>query len=310
MIKSGFTAIIGRPNVGKSTLMNKLIDMKIAITSSRAQTTRKEIKTIYTDDRGQIIFLDTPGITRADSKLGEYMYSAAVDTLKTADTAMWIVEPTTFIGAGERKIVEVLAKAAVPVLLVINKADTANEEQIGKAVMAYKAVLEEAGVKPAGANNFEDKAGNNPIAVSAVNGDGTDKLMDKLFEILPEGPMYYDSEEVTEETERDIAAEFIREKCLKFLDKEVPHGIAVIVDSMKERPDGSLVDIEATIICERDSHKGIIIGKGGATLKRIGIAARKDIEEMLGSKVNLKIWVKVRRDWKNNSLKLNEYGYR
>ena len=310
MFKSGFAAIIGRPNVGKSTLMNRLIDMKIAITSSRAQTTRKEIKTVYTDDRGQIVFLDTPGITRADSKLGEYMYNSAVDTLKTSDVIMWLVEPTTYIGAGERKIIELLAGTSVPVLLVINKCDTADAEMMKKAAETYKAALEEAGVKPAAVDKFGSECGRNPVAVSAFTGDGTDELMSLLFDILPEGPMYYDSDAVTDETERDIAAEFIREKCLKFLDKEVPHGIAVIVDSMKERPDGRLIDIEATIICERESHKGIIIGKGGSTLKRIGSAARKEIEDMLDAKVNLKIWVKVRRDWKNNLLKLNEYGYR
>ncbi len=310
MLKSGFVSILGRPNVGKSTLMNELIDMKIAITSSRAQTTRKEIKTIYTDERGQIVFLDTPGITRADSKLGEYMYSAAVDTLKTSDLVMWLIEPSTFIGAGERNILEVLSRAKVPVLLVINKSDTCDEERLGKTAATYKAALEEASVEPAGCKEFELVPDKNPIAVSALEKKNTDKLMSLLYELLPEGPMYYDSEAVTEETERDIAAEFIREKCLKFLDKEVPHGIAVIIDSMKERADGSLIDIDASIICERESHKGIIIGKGGATLKRIGIAARKDIEDMLGIKVNLKIWVKVRRDWKNNLNMLNEYGYR
>jgi GTP-binding protein Era len=310
MLKSGFVSILGRPNVGKSTLMNELIDMKIAITSSRAQTTRKEIKTIFTDERGQIVFLDTPGITKADSKLGEYMYSAAVDTLKTSDLVMWLIEPSTFIGAGERNILEVLSRAKVPVLLIINKSDTCDEERLAKTAETYKAALEEAHVEPAGVEEFQLTPDKNPVAVSAIEKKNTDKLMDIIFGLLPEGPMYYDSEAVTEETERDIAAEFIREKCLKFLDKEVPHGIAVVIDSMKERPDGSLIDIDASIICERDSHKGIIIGKGGATLKRIGIAARKDIEEMLGMKVNLKIWVKVRRDWKNNLNMLNEYGYR
>ena len=310
MLKSGFVSILGRPNVGKSTLMNELIDMKIAITSSRAQTTRKEIKTIYTDERGQIVFLDTPGITKADSKLGEYMYSAAVDTLKTSDLVMWLIEPSTFIGAGERNILEVLSRAKVPVLLVINKSDTCDEDRLGKTAETYNAALEEAGAVPAGVTEFELVPEKNPIAVSALEKKNTDKLLGLIFDLLPEGPMYYDSEAVTEETERDIAAEFIREKCLKFLDKEVPHGIAVIIDSMKERPDGSLIDIDASIICERESHKGIIIGKGGATLKKIGVAARKDIEEMLGMRVNLKIWVKVRRDWKNNLNMLNEYGYR
>ena len=310
MSKSGFVSIIGRPNVGKSTLMNRLIDMKIAITSSRAQTTRKEIKTIFTDDRGQIVFLDTPGITRADSKLGEYMYNAAIDTFKTSDVIMWIVEPSTFIGAGERSIMESIAKSKIPTLLVINKSDTSDKDKIHLAAETYVAAMQEAGIVPAGEGWNTESYDKNPVAVSAVTGDGNDALMSAIFDILPEGPMYYDSEAVTEETERDICAEFIREKCLKFLDKEVPHGIAVIIDSMKERPDGRIIDIEATIICERESHKGIIIGKKGETLKRIGTAARQDMEEMLDIKVNLRLWVKVRRDWKNNQNMLNEYGYR
>ena len=310
MFKSGFVSIIGRPNVGKSTLMNRLIDMKIAITSSRAQTTRKEIKTIFTDERGQIVFLDTPGITKADSKLGEYMYNAALDTFKTSDIIMWIVEPSTFIGAGERSIIESIAKSKIPTLLVINKSDTSDKEKLILAAETYIASMTEAGIIPAGGSWTANLHGNNPIYVSAVTGDGTDTLMKILFDNLKEGPMYYDSEAVTEETERDIAAEFIREKCLKFLDQEVPHGIAVIIDNMKERPDGRIIDIDASIICERDSHKGIIIGKKGETLKKIGTAARHDMEEMLGIKVNLKLWVKVRRDWKNNLNKLNEYGYR
>ena len=223
MLKSGFVSILGRPNVGKSTLMNELIDMKIAITSSRAQTTRKEIKTIYTDERGQIVFLDTPGITKADSKLGEYMYSAAVDTLKTSDLVMWLIEPSTFIGAGERNILEVLSRAKVPVLLVINKSDTCDEDRLGKTAETYKAALEEAGAVPAGVTEFELVPEKNPIAVSALEKKNTDKLLGLIFDLLPEGPMYYDSEAVTEETERDIAAEFIREKCLKFLAHAFQH---------------------------------------------------------------------------------------
>ena len=277
---TGFVAILGRPNVGKSTLMNELIGMKIAITSSRAQTTRKEIKTIYTDDRGQIVFLDTPGVTKADSRLGEYMLDAATDTLKTADVAMWIVEPSTFIGAGERVIIEMLSRAKVSTLLVINKTDTCDDAQLEKAKACYQAALDENGIPSVGI-----------VPVSAVKKDNTDKLLETLFGLLPEGPAYYDEDEITEETERDIASEFIREKCLMFLDKEIPHGIAVIIDRMKDRPDTDLTDIDATIICEKDSHKGIIIGKGGATLKRIGSAARRDIEEMLDRRVNLKLWV-------------------
>ncbi len=323
--KSGFVAILGRPNVGKSTLMNHLIGMKIAAVSKRAQTTRKRIQTVYTEDRGQIVFLDTPGINRAETKLGEFMLEAATDTLKTCDAIMWIVEPTTFIGAGERYIIELIGKTMksvdCPVILVINKVDTikdapskaepSNDRGEDEHSDKDDNYLDE--VKDAYKKQFGDMTGqvfSDIVSVSATNGTGLDKLLDILFYHLPEGPMYFDEESITDETERDIAAEFIREKCLRNLDQEIPHGIAVIIDKMKTRPDGSLVDIDATIICEKESHKGIIIGKKGAMLKRIGTEARRSIEDMLEMKVNLKLWVKVRPDWRNKTSYMSEYGYK
>ncbi len=298
--KSGFVAILGRPNVGKSTLMNHLIGMKIAAVSKRAQTTRKMIQTVYTDDRGQIIFLDTPGVNKAETKLGEFMLDSATETLKTSDMVMWIIEPSSYIGTGEKSIVEMISKAGkLPLTLVINKCDTADDQQLEKTETLYTEYLNENGVEVTSV-----------YKVSATEGTRLADLMTGIYDILPEGPMYFDEDTVTDETERDIAAEFIREKCLRNLDKEIPHGIAVIIDKFSERPDGSLVDIEATIICERESHKGIIIGKKGAMLKRIGIESRKSIEEMLGIQVNLRLWVKVRPDWRNKTSYMSEYGYK
>ena len=305
VFKSGFVAILGRPNVGKSTMMNHLIGMKIAAVSSRAQTTRKKIQTVYTDDRGQIVFLDTPGINKAETKLGEYMYEAATDTLKTADLIMWIVEPSTFIGAGEKVIASIIGKTSnIPVMLVVNKVDTIQSEDKDSSLQNVY-------------NTYSDYMKENEgvdfkciTTISATDGTNQDKLLSDIYDILPEGPMYYDEETITDETEREIAAEFIREKCLRNLDKEIPHGIAVVIDKMKTRPDGSLIDIEATIICEKESHKGIIIGKKGAMLKRIGIQSRKSIEDMLQMKVNLKLWVKVRPGWRDKSLYMQEYGYK
>lgn len=303
-LKSGFVAILGRPNVGKSTIMNHLIGMKIAAVSSRAQTTRKKIQTVYTDDRGQIVFLDTPGINKAETKLGEYMMDAATDTLKTADLIIWIVEPSTFIGTGEKVIAELIGKSKIPAMLVVNKYDTINSDDkdayLENVFSKYSEYMKDA------LNTEFIKM----IAVSATDGTNQDELLSAIFEELPVGPMYYDAETITEETEREIAAEFIREKCLRNLDKEIPHGIAVVIDKMKTRPDNSMVDIEATIICERESHKGIIIGKGGSMLKKIGIQSRRSIEDMLEMKVNLKLWVKVRPGWRDKTLYMQEYGYK
>lgn len=291
--KSGFVTIIGRPNVGKSTLMNHLIGQKIAITSSKAQTTRNRIQTVYTGQEGQVVFLDTPGINKAKNKLGEYMLNVAENTLKEVDVILWLVEPTTFIGAGERYILEKLERVHTPVILVVNKTDLVKEEEILKAINTYKEVYDFAEIVP----------------VSALRNRNTDELMSVIFQYLEEGPRYYDEDTITDQPERAIVAEMIREKALRSLDKEVPHGIAVVIDRMKDRQDGRIVDIDATIICERDSHKGIIIGKQGAMLKKIGTQARMDMEKLLDTKVNLKLWVKVKKDWRDSEFLLKNYGY-
>lgn len=291
--KTGFTALIGRPNVGKSTLMNRLIGQKIAITSNKPQTTRNRIRTVYTDERGQIIFLDTPGIHKAKNRLGEYMVSVAEKTPEDADVVLWLVEPTDYIGAGERHIIEGLKKIRKPVILVINKADTVEKTEILKFIKAYSSEMEFAEVVP----------------VSALKGINTDELLDVLFKYMPEGPMLYDEDTVTDQTLREIAAEMIREKALRCLSDEIPHGIAVTIEEMRERDEGGIWDISATIVCERDSHKGIVIGKGGAMLKKIGSAARYEIEKMLEQQVNLKLWVKVRKEWRDSELMLRNFGY-
>lgn len=292
--KSGFVTLIGRPNVGKSTLMNHLIGQKIAITSEKPQTTRNRIQTVYTDERGQIIFLDTPGIHKAKNKLGEYMVNVAEHTLKEVDLILWLVEPTTFIGAGERHIAEQLKKTAAPVMLVINKIDTVKkQEEILTFIDTYKDICDFAEIVP----------------VSALKEKNTDKLTELIFKYLPYGPQFYDEDTVTDQPMRQIAAELIREKALRLLDEEIPHGIAVTIEKMTERKNG-IMDIEATIICERESHKGIIIGKGGAMLKRIGSAARREIEKLTETKVNLQLWVKVRREWRDSEMMMKNFGYR
>lgn len=304
--KSGFVAIIGRPNVGKSTLMNRLIGQKIAITSSKAQTTRNRIQTVYTDDEAQIVFLDTPGINRAKNKLGEYMINVAYGTLTEVDIIMWLVEPATFIGAGERQIIETLGKVKTPKILVINKTDTVEEKKIFDAIERYKDVCKFEAIVP----------------VSALKGKNTEELLKALKALLPYGPQFYDEDTITDQPERQIVAELIREQALRQLDKEIPHGIAVVIDSMKERISGRnggnngagnsrkiIIDIDATIICERDSHKGIIIGKQGAMLKSIGTKARISMENLLDAKVNLKLWVKVKKDWRDSEILLKNYGY-
>ena len=291
--KSGFVTLIGRPNVGKSTLMNHLIGQKIAITSEKPQTTRNRIQTVYTDERGQIIFLDTPGIHKAKNKLGEYMVNVAEHTLKEVDVVLWLVEPTTFIGAGERHIAEQLSKIKTPVILVINKIDTVkSKEEILTFIAAYKDIL-----------NFAEI-----IPVSALKEMNIEDVKSSIFKYLPAGPQFYDEDTVTDQPMRQIAAELIREKALRMLDDEIPHGIAVVIDQMKERSNG-IIDVDATIVCERDSHKGIIIGKGGSMLKRIGTAARMEIENLMDTKVNLKLWVKVRREWRDSDMYMKNYGY-
>ena len=290
--KSGFVTLIGRPNVGKSTLMNHLIGQKIAITSDKPQTTRNRIQTVYTDERGQIIFLDTPGIHKAKNKLGEYMVSVAEHTLSEVDVILWLVEPTTFIGAGERHIAEQLKRVKTPVILVINKIDTVKKEEILAFIAAYKDI-----------HSFSEI-----IPVSALKEIGIDVVKDNIFKYLPSGPQFYDEDTVTDQPMRQISAELIREKALRMLDDEIPHGIAVVIDQMKERPNG-MIDIDATIVCERESHKGIVIGKNGAMLKKIGTAARMEIQNLMDTRVNLKLWVKVRKEWRDSDLYMKNYGY-
>ncbi|MCQ2422420.1 MAG: GTPase Era [Lachnospiraceae bacterium] len=291
--KSGFVALVGRPNVGKSTLMNRLIGQKIAITSNKPQTTRNRIQTVYTDERGQIIFLDTPGIHKAKNKLGTFMVETAESTFADVDVILWLVEPTNYIGAGEQHILEKLRKCGTPVILVINKIDRVEKDKILEFIATYSKEMEFAEVIP----------------VSALKGMNTEHLKEVLFRYLEEGPMYFDEDTVTDQPERQIAAEMIREKALRNLSDEVPHGIAVTIEKMHERSGGGLIDLEATIICERDSHKGIIIGKQGAMLKKIGQDARKEIEMMVGCKVNLQLWVKVKKDWRDSDIMLKNYGY-
>jgi len=277
--------------------MNRLIGQKIAITSNKPQTTRNRIQTVYTDEKGQIIFLDTPGIHKAKNKLGEFMVSVAENTLKDVDVIVWLVEASDFIGAGERYIAEKLAKVDTPIILVINKIDKVKKEEILVFIDAYKDICKFAEIIP----------------MSALTGENTDALIPELFKYLDNGPMYYDEETVTDQPERQIAAELIREKALRKLDDEIPHGIAVAIERMKERKGNKgrpgIVDIDATIICERDSHKGIIIGKQGSMLKEIGSEARKDIETMLGTKVNLQLWVKVKKAWRDSDFLIKNFGY-
>ena len=292
--KSGFVSLVGRPNVGKSTLMNRIIGQKIAITSNKPQTTRNRIQTVYHDERGQIVFLDTPGIHKAKNKLGEYMVNVAEHTLNEVDVILWLVEPSNFIGAGEQHIIEQLKKVKTPVILVMNKIDTVKKEELLACIDAYQQIME-----------FDEI-----VPVSAWTGESVDHLVDVMFRYLEEGPAFYDDDTVTDQPVRQIVAELIREKALRLLADEIPHGIAVAVDQMKLRHNNkNMYDIDATIICERDSHKGIIIGKQGQMLKKIGTQARREIEEMLQKKVNLKLWVKVKKDWRDSDFLLKNFGY-
>lgn len=290
-LKSGFATLIGRPNVGKSTLMNHLIGQKIAITSNKPQTTRNKIQTVLTTDEGQIVFLDTPGIHKAKNKLGEYMINVAERTLREVDVVMWLVEPSTFVGAGEKHIIEKLEKINTPVVLVINKIDMVKREELLTHIDAYRKLYDFAAIVP----------------VCARDGENTDELLKVVYQYLPYGEAFYDEDTITDQPMRQIAAELIREKALHALSEEIPHGIAVAIDTMQL--DRKVAHIDATIICERDSHKGIIIGKQGAMLKKIGTNARFELERLLEQKVNLKIWVKVKKDWRDSDFLMKNFGY-
>lgn len=289
--KAGFATLIGRPNVGKSTLMNTLVGMKIAITSPKPQTTRNRIQAVYTDEKGQVVFLDTPGIHKAKNKLGNYMVSAAEHTLKEVDVVLWLIEPTSYIGAGEKYIIEQLKKINTPVIIVINKIDTVKKEDLLSVIDTYRKEIEAAEFVP----------------VSALKAENLDDLIQTILKYLPYGEPFYDENTVTDQPERQIVAELIREKALRRLNEEIPHGVAVTIESMKYRK--KICDIEATLICEKDSHKGIIIGKQGSMLKKIGSDARLDIENLLECKVNLRLWVKVKKDWRDSDILLKNFGY-
>ncbi len=289
--KSGFATLIGRPNVGKSTLMNYLIGQKVAITSNKPQTTRNRIQTVLTRPEGQIVFVDTPGIHKAKNKLGEYMVNIARHSLDDVDAALWLVEPSTFIGAGERHIMEQLKKITTPVVLVINKIDMVKKEEVLTCIDTYRKEYDFAEIVP----------------VSARSGENTEELIRVILQYLPYGPQFYDEDTITDQPERQIVAELIREKALHCLEDEIPHGIAVAIDRMKMQK--KVMHIDATVICERDSHKGIIIGKQGAMLKKIGSTARFEIEKMLGCRANLKLWVKVQKNWRDSDFLMKNFGY-
>lgn len=295
-MKSGFVTIVGRPNVGKSTLMNKLIGEKIAITSDKPQTTRNRIRTVFTDnDRGQIVFSDTPGfIKKTGSRLNDFMMDEVKTSIDDTDLVLYLIEPSDFIGEGDRAIIEKLKITDIPIILVINKVDEKKDKtEILPVIAKYKDELSFKSIIP----------------ISARTGNGVDDLLNEIFDTLPEGPFFYPEDELTDQPVKVICAEIIREKALRILSQEIPHGIAVVVESFKERKGQELVDIEATIYTEKDSHKGIIIGKGGAMLKKIGTASRIDIEKFLQERVNLKLWVKVKKDWRNSKELLRNFGY-
>lgn len=292
--KSGFVTIIGRPNVGKSTLLNNIIGEKIAIISDKPQTTRNTIQCVYTGDDFQIVFLDTPGIHRPKNKLDEYMQSVTSSALKEVDAVIWLVDDSKKIGPGDQMILDQLSNIKTPKILVINKVDKLTGEDLQVILNAYE----------------ETKIFDTIIPLSAIKGYNVDKLINNIKEILPEGPQYFPGDMITDQPERLLISEIIREKALHYLEQEVPHGVAVDIDMIKERENKDIVDITATIYCERDSHKGIIIGKGGRKLKGIGKSAREDIEKLLGSKIYLELWVKVNKNWREKEALVKKMGYR
>ena len=294
-LRSGFVTIIGRPNVGKSTLMNYLVGQKVAITSNKPQTTRNRITSVYTDTaRGQIVFVDTPGIHQAKNKLGEYMVRVTRSAIRDVDALLWLVEPDAQPGPGDRRIADTIRDIGIPVILIINKIDTITRDALLPVIDHYKDLMDFADIVP----------------LSARRGDGCATLLDVVYSYLPVGPMYFDEDTVTDQPERQLVAEYIREKALHALSQEVPHGIAVSVDQMKKRKGKRFYDIDATIICEKESHKGIIIGKGGGMLKKIGSNARFEIERMLEARVNLSLFVKVKKDWRDSDFLVANFGYR
>ena len=291
MFKSGFVSIVGRPNVGKSTLMNNVVGEKIAIMSDKPQTTRNTIQAVYTDEEAQVVFLDTPGIHKPKNKLGEFMVKSATDAFKNVDLVLFVVDESKKIGPGDRKIIDDLKNIKTPVVLVLNKIDQLNEEELFDLMKMYNAE----GV-------FEQI-----VPISALKGRNINELLKVIKSHLEEGPQYFPDYMITDQPERVLVSELIREKVLHYIHDEVPHGVAVEIERMKSRKDKEIVDISAVIYCERDSHKGIIIGKNGRKLKGIGKSARADIELLLGSQANLQLWVKVK--WRNLQNYVSNFGY-
>jgi len=288
---SGFIAIVGRPNAGKSTLLNKLTGEKIAIISSKPQTTRNKILGILTEDDYQVVFVDTPGIHRAKNRLGEYMYKMVTSAIDEVDAALLVADATREIGTPEELLIKELKDKKIPTVLVINKTDAVAKETLLPLIEQFTSM-----------HTFESV-----LLISARQGEGVDEVMEEIKKYLPEGPMYYPDDMITDKTEREIAAEIVREKLLRLLDKEIPHGTAVETASMKE--DDNIIKIEVNIYCEKSSHKAIIIGKNGTMLKRIGSYAREDMEKFFGKKIYLQTWVKVKDDWRNNNFMLKNFGF-
>ena len=293
MFKSGYVTIVGRPNVGKSTLLNQIMGEKLSIVSNKPQTTRNNIQTILTTKDYQLVFVDTPGIHKPKHKLGEYMVTSAKDSIKDMDIILFLINPCDEIGKGDQFIIETLKNQKSPVFLVVNKIDENTQEKVAKTLAMY-----------AEAMDFDEI-----IPISAMKGKNVDKLIELMVEKIPEGPMYYPEDMITDVQERFVVAEIVREKALRTLRDEVPHGIAVDIIQMKQKENGTY-HIEVDLICEKDSHKGIIIGKNGQCLKKIGETSRYEIEKFLNAKVNIKIWVKVRKEWRDNNLLLKELGYK
>lgn len=291
--KSGFVTIIGKPNVGKSTLMNQMLGQKISIMSNKPQTTRNRIQAICSQTDYQIIFIDTPGIHKAKTKLGQYMTKSVETTLNEVDVILMLIEPSEKVSDLDKYVIEHIENIKTPVVLVINKIDTLEKSKILKIIDIYKELYNFAYIIP----------------ISALTGENVDELLKCIKNNLPDGPQYFPSDMITDQPERQIVSELVREKALQFLEDEIPHGIAVEILSMKKRKDKDIVDIEANIYCEKESHKGIIIGKQGNKLKQIGTKARIDIQNLLGSQVNLKLWVKVKKDWRDNEFLLKNFGY-
>ncbi|MCC3867562.1 GTPase Era [Terrisporobacter mayombei] len=293
MFKSGFVSIVGRPNVGKSTLMNNVIGEKIAIMSDKPQTTRNTIQAVYTNEDCQIVFLDTPGIHKPKTKLGEFMVSQATDAFRNVDVVLFVVDESKKIGPGDKKIMEDLRNIKTPVVLVINKMDLIEEVDLFNLMKLYN----EEGI-------FKEI-----VPVSALKGRNVKELLKVIEGYLEEGPKYFPDYMITDQPERVLVSELIREKVLHFVHDEVPHGVAVEIERMKFREDKNIIDISAVICCERSSHKGIIIGKNGRKLKGIGKSAREDMELLLGAKVNLQLWVKVKENWRNSQNYISDFGY-